>query len=140
MTSEELIPKLVRACLDNDRRLVEEISTMLVKILKKKQPDIAREISHSLTYARNGASAIRSIDVQPVPIDKESRFSLCKADEPLEIEKPILAEETISQLESFITEREQIEKLILEDITPPNSLIFVGEPGVGKTYSAKWLS
>jgi len=140
MTSEELIPKLVRACLDNDRRLVEEISTMLVKIYKKKQPDIAREISQSLTYTRNGSSAIRSIDVQPVPIDKESRFNLCKAEEPLEIEKPILAEETISELESFISERNQLEKLIMEDIAPPNSLLFVGEPGVGKTYSAKWLS
>ncbi|WP_195282432.1 AAA family ATPase [Harryflintia acetispora] len=140
MTSEELIPKLVRACLDNDRRLVEEISTMLVKLFKKKQPNIAREISHSLTYARNGSSAIRSIDVQPVPIDKESRFNLCKAEEPLEIEKPILAEETLSELEDFISEREQIEKLVLEDITPPNSLLFIGEPGVGKTYSAKWLS
>lgn len=140
MTSEELIPKLVRACLDNDRRLVEEISTMLVKLFKKKQPDIAREISRSLTYTRNGASAIRSVDVQPVPIDKESRFTLCKAEEPLEIEEPILSYETIRELASFISERSQIEKLILEDITPPNSLLFIGEPGVGKTYSAKWLS
>lgn len=140
MTSEELIPKLVRACLDNNRKLVEEISVMLVKLLKKKQPEIAREISQSLTYSWNGASAIRSIDIQPVPIDKESRFNLCKAEEPLEIEDPILAEDTISELKAFISERKQIEKLLLEDITPPNSLLFVGEPGVGKTYSAKWLS
>lgn len=140
MNCDELIPKLVRACLDNDRRLVEEISTMLVKVLKKKQPDLAREISQSLTYIRNGSSAIRSATVQPVPVDKESRFSLCKAEEPLEIEKPILSEGTIDDLENFISERCQIEKLIFEDITPPNSLLFVGEPGVGKTYSAKWLS
>jgi SpoVK/Ycf46/Vps4 family AAA+-type ATPase len=140
MTVEELIPKLVRASLDNDHRLVEEITTMLVKLLKKKKPDIARELSQSLTYTRNGSFAMRSADVQPLPIDKESRFELCKAEEPLEIEKPILAEETISELEEFITERMQIEKLILEDITPPNGLLFVGEPGVGKTYSAKWLS
>ena len=50
MNSDELVPKLVRACLDNDRRLVEEISTMLVKLYKKKQPNIAQEISQSLTY------------------------------------------------------------------------------------------
>ena len=70
MNSDELVPKLVRACLDNDRRLVEEISTMLVKLNKKKQPNIAQEISQSLTYSRNGASAIRSADVQPLPIDR----------------------------------------------------------------------
>lgn len=140
MTSDELIPKLIRACLDNDRRLVEEISTMLVKLLKRKNPDIAREISQALTYSRNGASAIRSVDVQPVPIDRESRFSLCRAEEPLEIDQPILEEETMSELKNFISERFQIEKLILEDVTPPNSLLFVGDPGVGKTYTARWLS
>ena len=76
MNSDELVPKLVRACLDNDRRLVEEISTMLVKLYKKKQPNIAQEISQSLTYSRNGASAIRTADVQPLPIDRETRYSL----------------------------------------------------------------
>ena len=35
MNSDELVPKLVRACLDNDRKLVEEIATMLVKLYKK---------------------------------------------------------------------------------------------------------
>ena len=140
MNSDELIPKLVRACLDNDRRLVEEISTMLVKLYKKKQPSIAQEISQSLTYSRNGASAIRSADIQPLPIDRETRFTLCKAEEPLEIDPPILSSETTQELNEFIIEREEIEKLLVEDITPPNSLIFIGEPGVGKTYSAKWLS
>ena len=140
MNSDELVPKLVRACLDNDRRLVEEISTMLVKLYKKKQPNIAQEISQSLTYSRNGASAIRSADVQPLPIDRETRFTLCKAEEPLEIDPPILSSETMEELKNFILERTEIEKLLIEDITPPNSLLFIGEPGVGKTYSAKWLS
>lgn len=140
MNSDELVPKLVRACLDNDRRLVEEISTMLVKLYKKKQPNIAQEISQSLTYSRNGASAIRSADVQPLPIDRETRFTLCKAEEPLEIDPPILPSKTMEELNNFILERTEIEKLLIEDITPPNSLLFIGEPGVGKTYSAKWLS
>lgn len=140
MKIEELIPRLVRACLDNDRRLVEEISTMLVKLFKKNNPDIAREISQSLTYSRNGVSTMRSVDVQSLPIDKDSRFSLCKTEEPLEMEPPVLASDTLSELYDFINERNKIEKLILEDITPPNSLLFIGEPGVGKTYSAKWLS
>lgn len=140
MNSVELVPKLVRACLDNDRRLVEEISTMLVKLYKKDQPNIAHEISQSLTYSRNGASAIRSADIQPLPIDRETRSTLCKAEEPLEVSPPILSPETMEELNNFILERTEIEKLLIEDITPPNSLLFIGEPGVGKTYSAKWLS
>lgn len=140
MSCDELIPKLVRACLDNDRRLVEEISTMLVKLYKKKQPNIAQEISQSLTYSRNGSSAIRSTDIQPLPIDKETRFTLCKAEEPLEIDSPILSLETMEELNNFILERAEIKKLLFEDVTPPNSLLFIGEPGVGKTYSAKWIS
>lgn len=43
MNSDELVPKLVRACLDNDRRLVEEISTMLVKLYKKSNPILLRK-------------------------------------------------------------------------------------------------
>lgn len=140
MNTDELVPKLVRACLDNDRRLVEEISTMLVKLYKKKQPNIAQEISQSLTYFRNGASAIRAANVQPLPVDRETRFTLCKAEEPLEIAPPILATETMEELNNFIFERTEIEKLLIEDVTPPNGLLFIGEPGVGKTYSAKWLS
>lgn len=140
MNSEELLPRLIRACLDSDRRLVEEISMMYVKILKKKNPLLAQEIANSLTYARNGASAIRAADVQPVPVDRESRFSLCKAEEPLETEFPILDQTTSDELNCFIYERSQIETLLLEDITPPNSLLFTGAPGVGKTYTARWLS
>lgn len=140
MNTEELIPKLIRACLNNDRRMVEEISTMFVKFFKKNSPSIAKEIAQSLTFARNGASSIRAANVQPVPIDRESRYSLCKAEEPLEIECPILNDITIKQLHNFIFERSEMDKLLLEEITPPNSLLFTGAPGVGKTYTAKWLS
>ncbi|MEA5058959.1 MAG: AAA family ATPase [Candidatus Pelethousia sp.] len=140
MNHDELLPKLIRACLDNDRRMVEEISSMMIKTLKKSKPEIAKEMSQALTYSRNGASALRSADVQPLPIDRESRSSLGKAEEPLEVEPPILSEQTINELIDFLSEREKIEQLIMEDITPPNSMLFVGPPGVGKTYSAKWIS
>jgi SpoVK/Ycf46/Vps4 family AAA+-type ATPase len=83
---------------------------------------------------------LRSVDVQPLPIDRESRFSLGKAEEPLETEPPILSEKPYDELLDFLSEREKIQQLIIEDITPPNSMIFVGPPGVGKTYTAKWIS
>lgn len=140
MTIDELVPKLIRACLDNDKKLVEEISIMIIKIMKKKNPDIAKEISQALTFYHNGTSTTRAVDIQPLPVDKESRFSLGNAEEPLATEPPILSEETTYQLNEFIAEREKLEKLIYEEITPPTSMIFIGPPGVGKTYSAKWLS
>jgi hypothetical protein len=52
MTYDELLPKLIRACLDNDRRMVEEISNMIIKILRKNDPELAKKISQALTYSR----------------------------------------------------------------------------------------
>lgn len=107
------------------------------RVLMAEVVNIAQEISQSLTYSRNGASAIRSADVQPLSIDRETRFTLCKAEEPLEIDPPILSSESMEELNNFILERTEIEKLLIEDIAPPNSLLFIGKPGAGKTYSAK---
>lgn len=140
MKAEILIPKLVRACLDNNKQLVEEISFMLVKVYKKHFPEISREISQSLTFSRNGVSALRSADILPAPVDRESRLTLGKIEEPIEISQPILTSRTFSNLFEFLEERKNVEALVLEGIVPPNSMLFVGPPGVGKTYTAKWIS
>ena len=140
MQPEILIPKLVRACLDNNKQLVEEISFMLVKVYKKHFPEISKEISQSLTFSRNGVSALRSAEILPAPVDRESRLTLGKLEEPIEIDPPILTDRTFSSLIDFLEEREKVETLVLEGIAPPNSMIFVGHPGVGKTYTARWVA
>lgn len=136
----ELIPKLIRASFDSDRKTIEAISLAIIKKIKKEYPNIAEDIAKTLSYSGLESSTARSIDMKPLPVDRETRYSLVKLDEPSEILDPILAEYTRKQLDDFIKEREMLDVFLKENIVPPNSLLLDGPPGVGKTYIAKWMS
>lgn len=55
MEAIDYIPRLVRACLENDRRLVESVSLTVSRKLRRDRPDLASEIAGALA-----ASDIRS--------------------------------------------------------------------------------
>lgn len=136
----ELMPKLIRASFDYDRKTIESISLLILKKIKKDYPEIATEIAKSLTYAGYEGAVARSINMQPLPVDRETRFSLIRLEEPMELDEPILDNFTRQQLDDFINERKMLNLFIDEGITPPNSILLNGDPGVGKTYTAKWIS
>lgn len=140
MITYELIPKLVRAALGGDKKTVETLSIMIGKSIRKEYPDISSEIMQITANNSVGADVLRSIELSPAPVDRETRNQLVKVDEAIEIETPILNKEVEKQLLDFVYEREMIDKFLKEDIIPPNSIMLCGKPGVGKTYIAKWLS
>ncbi|MDR3585799.1 MAG: AAA family ATPase [Desulfosporosinus sp.] len=140
MDAYDLIPKLIRASFDSDRKTIEAVSLAIIKRIKKDYPDAAGEIAKTLSFSGAGAPMVRSIDMQPLPVDRESRYSLVKLDEPYEIPDPILDDYTMTQLNDFFKERDMINTFLEEGITPPNSILLDGQPGVGKTYIARWIS
>ncbi len=140
MTVFDLIPRLIRASLDSDRKTIEAVSLAIIKKIKKDYPDTAGEIAKTITYFGFEGGVARSINMKPLPVDSESRYSLLKLEEPYEVFDPILEEFTRKQLDDFIKEREMLNVFLKEGIIPPNSILLDGLPGVGKTYVAKWIS
>lgn len=136
----DLVARLVRSSLELDKKSVEATALMIAKKIKKERPDTAAEITKALLYSGYESPMARSLDMSPLPVDRETRYSLVKLSEPIEILDPILGEYVRRQLDDFIKEREMINKFLDEDIVPPNSILLSGAPGVGKTYIARWIS
>lgn len=142
MELANLIPKLLQASIDGDTKMLEATALMIVKIIRKENPGVAKDISQILAGlgTSHGYANTRSMHFSPLPVDKESRYALVRSEEPLPIPEPILAPYTWNQISDFIKERELMPEFIEAGIVPPNSLLMSGQPGVGKTYIAHWIS
>lgn len=138
MNIYNMIPKLIVSALESDRKTLEAIAIMISKGLRKDYPEISKEIINSLSIETSRVE--RSLDLQPVPVDKESRYELVNVKQPLEMLPPILDPKTFKQINDFVEERNKINKLLENDVIPPNSVLMFGMPGVGKTYIANWLA
>lgn len=136
----ELIPKLLRSGIDGDRRMLEATALMIIKKIRKDYPHVADEMSQALSYMGSSSAGARSINLPPLPVDKESRYALVNIEEPTSVSPPILSEYTQQQISDFIKERNLLTQFIRAGIAPPNSLLLSGQPGVGKTYIAHWIS
>ena len=85
----EYLPKLIRAALNNDKKNIEAIALMLGRKLRKEDPDTSSEIMQILACTNSGTDVMRSINLSPVPVDRETRNRLVNLEEPMFIEDPI---------------------------------------------------
>ncbi|WP_035779358.1 AAA family ATPase [Clostridium butyricum] len=137
---ESMIPKLIRAGFEDDKRAFEVISISIANRMKKKNPKISDEINNIICYRDLGTSAYRSIGMNDLPTTKKNNENLVTIEEVDEIDEPILDERIQNEYTRFLLEQEKKEDLMKYGVKASNTILLYGEPGVGKTYSAKWLA
>src|ERR1700681_4449412 len=107
-------------------------------------PELARELDDLLEDAPTRASPLRrdsAAGTTAMPVDLDSRLQLLRVEHPTNLEiDPIFAPGLKEQLTQLIAERENAGRLQKEGLAPTRSALFVGPPGVGKAFSARWLA
>lgn len=140
--------QLVRLALSEQTEDVRLFVARLVRKYRSTKPDLAEQLDLYLRNkpARAGGAMRKASNKsiahsQPMPVDDESRLSLLKVfvDNP-DVPKPLLSADLEDVLEQLIKERQQLERLASMGLSPTRSAIFLGQPGVGKTLTARWLA
>lgn len=122
----------------------------VVRKLRRTHPSVAQQLESLLktrpalppaTPFRGGLSAPSRDLSQSMPTDEESRLSLFKVFEPTgSAVTPMLSGRVRFGLEQLISERRQIGHLADLGLEPSRSAMFVGQPGLGKTLTARWVA
>lgn len=112
--------------------------------LSERRPDLLPEIS-TLLAQTSGAPPTRSSksikEINPLPVDLDSRLELIRReDHPVLPVEPTWPPSILSELNQFVSERKQEDRLIARGIMPTRSLLLVGPPGVGKSLAARYLA
>ncbi|WP_271982456.1 AAA family ATPase [Pseudoclavibacter terrae] len=108
------------------RRQAPDLSAELARILEAAPHESARTSDHRFEYGDS-----RSGDDLPI-----LRFR----DQAEDLGDPVLAESVRLSLQQVIVEWRHAGALSRRGLDPVASMIFTGPPGVGKTYTARWLA
>ena len=141
------LAQIVRLALAEQVEDVRLFAARLVRKYRGTEPELAEQVDLFLRAKPHRAGApLRkmtspSLPEQVLPVDDESRLSLLKVfkDSP-DREAPLFSVELEESLGQLIQERKQAARLATLGLTPTRSAIFVGQPGVGKTLTARWLA
>lgn len=142
------LAQLVRLALGEQVEDVRLFVARLVRKYRASKPDLADQLDSFLRskHAR-GRTPMRKASIAPaksdqvMPVDDESRLSLLKIfkDEAGSVQ-PMLSDDLSEALNQLIQERRQSDRLAALGLYPARSAIFLGQPGVGKTLTARWIA
>ncbi|MFC6628626.1 AAA family ATPase [Acinetobacter beijerinckii] len=147
---------VLRLCLNGQPEDIRLYSAKLVRKYRKENPEFAVEIEKLLkaTPTRSTINPIArdsgALDKKIIknesegfslssPVDQDTYLSLLSKIET-NVSVLLMNSNLKKELDNFIKEREKANILKEFDLKPLQSAIFIGEPGLGKTLSAKYLA
>ena len=138
------ILKIVEGGMEMDKIKVFNYTQLLIKKLKENGETKLAEKFEKIVASKNEAN-LKSLNMQTiykVPIDSESRLPIADRLEPSEIEDmPVfLNKECKVEVEKFLEYYNNRNQIISNGINLPNTLIFFGPPGCGKSKLAEYIS
>lgn len=75
------------------------------------------------------------------PLDNDSRIPLVRTEDPVVIQQePILDTATQDAVAQVVFEHSNPDKMAAAGLAPSRTILFVGDPGVGKTLTARWIA
>jgi ATP-dependent 26S proteasome regulatory subunit len=122
---------------------IQLLMRRVLPLLGERRPDLASEINAVLGLTSPGQlTKSKSVkEFRPLPVDLDSRLELLyREDHPELTVEPTWPSVILTELNQFISERVQEDRLIARGITPTRSLLLVGPPGVGKSLAARYLA
>jgi SpoVK/Ycf46/Vps4 family AAA+-type ATPase len=116
----------------------------LAKRYEHLAPELSKELASLLRHAPAkpaAGSVLRGAVVERMPVDMDSRLSLARVENPVQLEhEPHWSGEVHRKLNELVFERRHEDELIKENLQPSHTALFTGAPGVGKTLAARWIA
>jgi len=141
MPIDEIVPRLVEAGLNGDKRAIESLALRAIRTLRPRQSQLAKAIADVLAASGPNRSPVRGVIAPPAQHDiSENANAIAVKTVDSDLEPPILRPSDQILVERVLIERRAASELAMEGLSPIRSVILEGPPGVGKTYLAHYFA
>lgn len=140
-TLREDLFHLARVALSGRPQDLQVLVRKLARRYKASDEQFARDLTDLLRKTPLKGSPARRAEPEGLPVDSDSRLPLLRlAENPVLETEPVHDDATWAKLRQIVEEQRGIERLSAAGIDPTRTVLFTGPPGVGKTFSAKWIA
>lgn len=137
---EELV-QLAQLALSGKTQDAQLFVSRLARRLRKVEPGVADQLDALLAKLPTRGSGLRSDSATAVPVDLDSRLQLARPEYPVELSAdPLWAAAVEQRLNQVVAERRREKALAKAGLLPTKTMLFTGEPGVGKSLAARWMA